>query len=370
MASVSFRNVSKRYGAITALDSLDLDIAAGEFVSLLGPSGSGKSTTLNILSGLQDADCGTVVIGDRDVTQLSPDKRDIALVFQNYALYPHMTVAENIAFPLEARKPRIGAAEIDRKVQAAAESLGIGDLLARYPKEISGGQQQRVALGRAMVRDPKVFLLDEPLSNLDARLRIRMRRDLKALHSALKSTIVYVTHDQSEAMTLSDRIAIFNKGRLQQLATPHDIYNRPANLFVANFVGDRETNQLQGELVDEGGRRLVRGEGWSIALSRPSAQLSHRGAVTLGVRPEAIGLAHSGDGDAIVGKVVHTELAGPDLYVLAALPGRAEVSLRCGPGTSASIGETIALHFAEDRIHLFDPSSGLCISHGAPPAGR
>lgn len=370
MASVSFRNVSKRYGAITALDSLDLDIAAGEFVSLLGPSGSGKSTTLNILSGLQDADSGTVLIGDRDVTELSPDKRDIALVFQNYALYPHMTVAENIAFPLEARKPRIGVVEIDRKVQAAAESLGIGDLLARYPKEISGGQQQRVALGRAMVRDPKVFLLDEPLSNLDARLRIRMRRDLKALHSALKSTIVYVTHDQSEAMTLSDRIAIFNKGRLQQLATPHDIYNRPANLFVANFVGDHETNQLHGELVDEGGRRLVRGEGWSIALSRPSAQINHRGAVTLGVRPEAIGLARSGDEDAIAGQVVHTELAGPDLYILAALPGGAEVSLRCEPGTSASIGETVVLRFAEDRIHLFDPSSGQCISHGAPPTGR
>jgi multiple sugar transport system ATP-binding protein len=370
MASVSFRNVSKRYGAVTALDSLDLDIAAGEFVSLLGPSGSGKSTTLNILSGLQDADAGTVLIGDRDVTQLSPDKRDIALVFQNYALYPHMTVAENIAFPLEARRPRASVAEINRKVQMTAESLGIGDLLARYPKEISGGQQQRVALGRAMVRNPKVFLLDEPLSNLDARLRIRMRRDLKALHSSLKSTIVYVTHDQSEAMTLSDRIAIFNKGRLQQVATPHDIYNRPANLFVANFVGDRETNQLKGDLVDEGGRKLVRGEGWSIALSRPAAQLGYRGAVTLGIRPEAVALAHPVDKNAIAGRVVHTELAGPDLYILAALPGGAEVSLRCEPGTSAAIGENIAVRFAEERIHVFDPASGTCVSHGAPPLAR
>jgi multiple sugar transport system ATP-binding protein len=370
MASVSFRNVSKSYGPVTALDSLDLEIKAGEFVSLLGPSGSGKSTTLNILSGLQDADGGTVLIGDRDVTHLSPDKRDIALVFQNYALYPHMTVAENIAFPLEARRPRASADVVSRKVQATADSLGIGDLLARYPKEISGGQQQRVALGRAMVRDPKVFLLDEPLSNLDARLRIRMRRDLKALHSALKSTIVYVTHDQSEAMTLSDRIAIFNKGRLQQVATPHDIYNRPANLFVANFVGDRETNLLQGELVEEGGRRLVRGQAWSFVLSRPSTQISHRGAVTLGIRPEAVGFARPGDKDGIAGQVVHTELAGPDLYILAALSGGAEVSLRCEPGTSVSIGEQIALQMAEDRIHLFDPASGQCISHGAPPTGR
>ena len=370
MANVSFKNVSKRYGDVTALDNLNLEVAAGEFVSLLGPSGSGKSTTLNILSGLQDAVSGQVFIGERDVTNLSPEKRDVALVFQNYALYPHMTVAENIAFPLEARRPRVSATEINLKVQAVVESLGIEELLARYPKEISGGQQQRVALGRAMVRDPKVFLLDEPLSNLDARLRIRMRRDLKALHSSLKSTIVYVTHDQSEAMTMSDRIAIFDKGILQQIATPRDIYNLPANLFVANFVGDRETNQLQGELVEEGGNCFIRGSAWNIPLSRSSEQIRYKGAVTIGIRPESVKLGKADDGLSISGQVVHTELAGPDLYILAALVGGEEVSLRCESGTSVSIGEAIPLNIAEDRIHIFDPVSGNCLSHGVPHAGR
>src|SRR5690606_12284141 len=205
MSAVTFNSVSKRYGAITALDDLDLVIGEGEFVSLLGPSGSGKSTTLNLLAGLISADSGSIHIGEREITHLPPEQRDLAMVFQNYALYPHMTVAENIAFPLEARKPRPDKADIARRVERVADTLGVGNLLARYPKEISGGQQQRVALGRAMVRDPRVFLLDEPLSNLDARLRVRMRRDLKELHRQLGSTIVYVTHDQSEAMTLSDR---------------------------------------------------------------------------------------------------------------------------------------------------------------------
>lgn len=370
MASVSFRNTSKRYGKVIALDGLDLDIKAGEFVSLLGPSGSGKSTTLNILSGLQEADGGTISIDGKDVTDVPPDKRDIALVFQNYALYPHLTVAENIAFPLEARRPRMATTQIREKVRVTAASLGIGDLLARYPKEISGGQQQRVALGRAMVRDPKVFLLDEPLSNLDARLRIRMRRDLKALHAKLGSTIVYVTHDQSEAMTLSDRIAIFNKGRLQQVASPSDIYNRPSNLFVANFVGDRETNQLTGDLIEEGHRLLVRGPGWQMALSRPPGSVDHRGPIVLGVRPEAVAIAASGSAGAIPAEVAQTELAGPDLFVFATIPGGGEVSLRCEPGVTVTAGESIGLRFAEERIHVFDPESGTCISHGIPPAAR
>ncbi|MBS7700587.1 MULTISPECIES: ABC transporter ATP-binding protein [unclassified Chelatococcus] len=365
MAEVSFRSVSKRYGAVTALADLDLDIAPGEFVSLLGPSGSGKSTTLNLLSGLQDVDGGRIVIGGRDVTHVAPDKRDIALVFQNYALYPHLTIFENIAFPLEARG--LGSkADIEKKVNATAATLGIGDLLGRYPKEISGGQQQRVALGRAMVRDPKVFLLDEPLSNLDARLRIRMRRDLKALHAKLGSTIVYVTHDQSEAMTLSDRIAIFNRGRLQQLGTPDEIYNRPVNIFVANFVGDRETNFFDAELVvTSDGQRLL-GEGFVIPLDRPAPSSPARNGVKVGIRPECVIITGSGSEGTIPAEVSGTELAGPDLYVFARLPGGEELGCRCEPHVSVRVGELVHLRLDQRRIHLFDPASETCISHGAP----
>lgn len=365
MADVSFRSVSKRYGAVTALADLDLDIAPGEFVSLLGPSGSGKSTTLNLLSGLQDVDGGRIIIGGRDVTHVAPDKRDIALVFQNYALYPHLTIFENIAFPMEARG--LGSkADIEKKVNATAVTLGIGDLLGRYPKEISGGQQQRVALGRAMVRDPKVFLLDEPLSNLDARLRIRMRRDLKALHAKLGSTIVYVTHDQSEAMTLSDRIAIFNRGRLQQLGTPDEIYNRPVNIFVANFVGDRETNFFDAELAVAGDGLRLLGEGFVIPLDRPIPSSSAQGRVKVGIRPEGVTIAGSGGEGTIPAEVSGTELAGPDLYVFARLPGGEELGCRCEPHLSIRVGERVHLRPDPRRIHLFDPASEACISHGAP----
>lgn len=362
MTEVSFRSVSKHYGAVTALESLDLDIAPGEFVSLLGPSGSGKSTTLNLLSGLQDADGGQIIIGGRDVTHVAPDKRDIALVFQNYALYPHLTIFENIAFPLEARG--LGSkADILKKVNATAVMLGIGDLLGRYPKEISGGQQQRVALGRAMVRDPKVFLLDEPLSNLDARLRIRMRRDLKALHAKLGSTIIYVTHDQSEAMTLSDRIAIFNRGRLQQLGTPDEIYNRPVNIFVANFVGDRETNIFDASLAVSGDGAQLVGDGFAITLDR---SVPARGGVRVGIRPESVAIADSGGDGTIPAEVSGSELAGPDLYVFARLPGGEELSCRCGPHVSVRVGELVHLRPDPRRIHLFDPASETCISHGTP----
>jgi ABC-type sugar transport system ATPase subunit len=352
MSSVTFRGVTKKYGAVTALDDLDLVVEDGEFVSLLGPSGSGKSTTLNLLAGLMDADSGTIHIGQRDVTPLPPEQRDIAMVFQNYALYPHLTVFENIAFPLEARKPRPDAAAIRQRVEKVAGTLGIAPLLARYPKEISGGQQQRVALGRAMVRDPKVFLLDEPLSNLDARLRIRMRRDLKALHQALRSTIVYVTHDQSEAMTLSTRIAVFNHGRLQQYAPPADIYDRPANEFVANFVGDRETNFLDGRMED-GAFATAFG---AIALPAPTLP----GAVRLGVRPEAVSLA---PGDFAV--VLLRELAGADLFLTLRAPDGTEIVARADPRQStAQEGDRTGIAFDPARLHLFD-AAGDALWHGA-----
>ena len=356
MSAVNFQNVSKRYGAITALDNLDLVIGDGEFVSLLGPSGSGKSTTLNLLAGLIAADSGSIHIGEREITHLPPEQRDLAMVFQNYALYPHMTVAENIAFPLEARKPRPDKAEIVRRVERVAETLGVGNLLARYPKEISGGQQQRVALGRAMVRDPRVFLLDEPLSNLDARLRVRMRRDLKELHRQLGSTIVYVTHDQSEAMTLSDRVAVFAQGKLQQVAPPLEIYNNPVNTFVANFVGDREANFLDGELEGEETLTFRRGA-ITIDLGRRQLRNANR-RVTLGVRPEAV-FIEPANADGLRAEVILTELAGAELFVYLRLAGGDELGVRCDPReVSVAVGDVIGIRLDPQRIHLFDQESG------------
>lgn len=361
MSVVTFSNVSKRYGAVTALDGLDLVVGDGEFVSLLGPSGSGKSTTLNLLAGLMAADAGTIRIGERDVTQLPPEQRDLAMVFQNYALYPHMTVAENIAFPLAARRPRPDKSEIDRRVERVADTLGVGNLLARYPKEISGGQQQRVALGRAMVRDPHVFLLDEPLSNLDARLRVRMRRDLKELHRQLGSTIVYVTHDQSEAMTLSDRVAVFSQGKLQQVAPPLEIYNNPVNTFVANFVGDRETNFLDGML--EGDDTLTFRKGTTRVSVGQRKLRTTRQKVTLGVRPEAVTLTRPGAEAAIHSEVVLTELAGAELFVYVRLDSGDEVGARCDPrDISVKPGDRVGVQFDPHRIHLFDQDSGQTLA--------
>ena len=363
MSAVRFSGVSKNYGPVVALAGLDLDVAEGEFLSLLGPSGSGKSTTLGLLAGLIDADGGKIEIAGRDVTALPPEKRDLAMVFQNYALYPHLTVMENIAFPLEARKPKPDATDIRRKVEAVAQALGIGPLLARYPREISGGQQQRVALGRAMVRDPKVFLLDEPLSNLDARLRIRMRRDLKALHAQLGSTIVYVTHDQSEAMTLSSRIAIFNHGKLQQVAPPAEIYDRPANEFVANFVGDREMNFLDGELALQGGVPRFVCAGGAIALHQSASALGG-GKFRMGIRAEAIEPGR--DKGELRGVVALAELAGPDLFLTVRLADGAEIVARADPRDfTAREGEAVSLAFDPARIHLFDVETGIARHHGA-----
>ncbi|HEV7268270.1 MAG TPA: ABC transporter ATP-binding protein [Falsiroseomonas sp.] len=362
MSTVTFEGVSKRYGEVVALDTLDLRVEEGEFVSLLGPSGSGKSTTLNLLAGLMDADTGSIRIGARDITGLPPEQRDIAMVFQNYALYPHLTVFENIAFPLEARKPRPDTATIRTRVERVAGTLGVAPLLARYPREISGGQQQRVALGRAMVRDPKVFLLDEPLSNLDARLRIRMRRDLKALHHQLGSTIVYVTHDQAEAMTLSSRVAVFDHGKLQQYGPPTEIYERPANVFVANFVGDRETNFLDGE-VEAGPDGLVFATALGrIALDRDGSVLRGARDIRLGVRPEAVSVERDPESEL---RVILTELAGADLFLTVRGHGETEVVARADPRViRLTEGEGVRLRFDPTRLHLFDAGTGAAVSHG------
>jgi len=362
MSAVRFVGVGKRFGDVEALSDLHLAIDAGEFVSLLGPSGSGKSTSLNLLAGLLPIDAGDIFIGDRRVNDLPPDRRDLAMVFQNYALYPHMTVFENIAFPLRARGRNFPDADIARKVDAVAATLGVTDLLARYPKELSGGQQQRVALGRAMVRDPKVFLLDEPLSNLDARLRIRMRKDIKALHDALQSTIVYVTHDQSEAMTLSSRIAVFDRGRLQQYGTPDDVYNRPANLFVANFVGEREINRIDGMLESAADGLRFRGAGLVVALAATPARMAEFAgrAVTLAVRAE--GVMPTGDETGVAAKVTQTELSGPDQIVYASAGDDVELCCRADPAAHLRKGQSIRLRFQPERLHFFDPSTSRSLS--------
>ena len=362
MSAVSFQGVVKRFGEVVALDTLDLSIEAGEFVSLLGPSGSGKSTTLNVLAGLLDAEEGRIFIGDRDVTDESPDRRDLALVFQNYALYPHMTVFENIAFPLRARKrrSRLAEAEIARRVEAVAGTLGIHELLARFPRELSGGQQQRVSLGRAMVRDPQVFLLDEPLSNLDARLRIRMRRDLKELHRRIGSTIIYVTHDQAEAMSMSSRIAVFSEGRLQQFAPPEEIYNRPANLFVANFVGERELVVIEAEARQGPDGLHVAGGGLDLRL--PEAHLTEAGSdlrqVHIGLRAEAVRFAQEGEPNSFAAEVSQTELSGPDLIVFARTAAGTEVFCRTEPVNKVAAGETRAFAIVPRHVMLFDPVTG------------
>ena len=250
--SVRFVDVAKRYGEVIAVAGVNLDIRPGQFVTLLGPSGCGKSTTLNMIAGLELPTEGRIFIGDRDVTTMSPADRDIAMVFQSYALYPHLTIFENIAFPLRARRRRIAEADVVRKVGEAAAILGLEQLLGRFPREVSGGQRQRVALGRAMVRTPTVYLLDEPLSNLDQQLRVQMRSELKDLHQRLGATMLYVTHDQGEALTLSDVIAVMSAGRIEQVGAPKELYSRPANLFVARFLGEPGMNILEGRL--DGGK--------------------------------------------------------------------------------------------------------------------
>ncbi|MEZ5659894.1 MAG: ABC transporter ATP-binding protein [Burkholderiaceae bacterium] len=359
-AKVSFRGVSKHYGDLVALDHLDLEIQTGEFVSLLGPSGSGKSTTLNLLAGLIRADSGQITIDDRIVNDLSPDKRNIAMVFQSYALYPHMTVRENLAFPLRVRHRRQSEAQITEAIARVAPGLGLQDLLHRYPKELSGGQQQRVALGRAMIRDPSVLLLDEPLSNLDVRLRIQMRRDIKALHERVHATTIYVTHDQSEALGLSDRIAVFSRGKLQQVGPPDAIYDRPVNMFVANFVGERGMNFFDAGLSTEAGQPVLTAPGLRLVVASVDAKADAQ--LTLGVRAEGIRPARDGEAGDVQGQVEQIELSGPDKILIVTLAGGQEVQCRTDAMLPVHRGDTLALVLERARLRLFDKPSGRALA--------
>lgn len=348
MANVIFKDVHKRFGSFVALERLDLDIHDGEFVALLGPSGCGKSTTLRMLAGLEFPTSGEIRIGDRVINDLAPGKRDIAMVFQSYALYPHMTVGENIAYPLKKRGIK-GKARAEA-VQKAAELLQLEALLDRKPKQLSGGQQQRVALGRALVRDPQVFLLDEPLSNLDAKLRSYMRAELIELHARLGKTMVYVTHDQLEAMTMANRIAVMHGGRVQQFDTPDAIYNRPANRFVAGFIGTPPMNQIDG--TAEGDHIVISGH--RIPFNRADfVDNLADGPVVLGVRPEFVAI---GSGDGLPATVRLAENTGHETIVTLELPDQTRISARVEAARKLDVGQKVALRFDPAAIHLFEAS--------------
>jgi len=350
MASVGFENVRKTFGAAVAVENLDLAIEEGEFVSLLGPSGCGKTTTLRMLAGLEYPTGGRIRIGGRVVNDVPPAKRDIAMVFQSYALYPHMTVAENIAYPL--RKRGVRKRERGPLVRRTAELLQLEALLDRKPRQLSGGQQQRVALGRALIREPEVFLLDEPLSNLDAKLRAHMRAELIQLHQRIGKTTVYVTHDQLEAMTMSTRIAVMQAGVLQQFAPPADIYHSPANLFVAGFIGTPSMTLIEGEATSDGNQAVLVASALRIPIPAPAGGGRSR-AVTLGVRPEDV-VVGSGPIEARV-KIV--EPTGHETIVLLEI-GPATVTARVGDGTPLRPGESVRLSFRTEKLHLFDSETG------------
>ena len=351
MADVRLTGVTKRFGATEVLKGIDLEIADGEFVVFVGPSGCGKSTLLRTIAGLEETDGGEIAIGGRAVNDLSPSDRGIAMVFQSYALYPHMNVYENMAFGLKLAK--LDKAEIDRRVRGAAETLNITDYLDRKPKALSGGQRQRVAIGRAIVREPQVFLFDEPLSNLDAALRVRMRYEFASLHERLKTTMVYVTHDQVEAMTLADRIVVLNGGVVEQVGRPMDLYERPCNLFVAGFIGSPKMNLLPAEIVavSARGATVRTGAGESVTVDVDASGAAPGDAVTLGVRPEHLSL--SGRGDSLTARVTFVETLGHATYAYLTAGETAVTVLLPGDARPAA-GESLTLRVAPGQAHLFD----------------
>ncbi len=350
MSKVEYRAVEKRFGEVVALSTFDLEVPDGAFLVMLGPSGCGKTTALRILAGLERPTAGSVVLGDRDVTNLQPRDRDVAMVFQSYALYPHMTVEENVAYPLRIRS--VGKVERARAVQEAAEALEIGHLLGRRPRELSGGQRQRVALARAIVRDPACFLMDEPLSNLDARLRASMRGELKRLQKRLGATTLYVTHDQAEATTMADLVAVMSEGVLQQLGTPDEIYDRPANRFVATFVGSPAANVLSGEL--DADRRSFVVENTPIRLPDGSLELgAANGLVEIGVRPEDVRLVAPDVEGALRGEVYVVEPMGNETLVDVRI-AESIVTVRAKRGWNEPIGAPVAIQIDPKTTCLFD----------------
>ena len=355
MASVEIRDVRKAYGSTAVIHGVNVDIKDGEFVVLVGPSGCGKSTLLRMIAGLENITGGQISIGGRVVNDVPPKERDIAMVFQNYALYPHMTVYDNMGFSLKLRKA--DKAEIEKRVSQAADILGLKPLLERYPRQLSGGQRQRVAMGRAIVRNPQVFLFDEPLSNLDAKLRVAMRTEIKELHQRLKTTTVYVTHDQIEAMTMADKIVVMHDGIVEQIGEPLELYDRPANMFVAGFIGSPAMNFLKGKLDGSAaGAAFVSDAGLSLPLGNAPAASDGR-PVVLGVRPEHLHAA--ADGAPVDVSVV--EPMGSETQIVAHMGGQELICLfrdRVMPHP----GETIRITCDPNLVHLFDPDSGKTLA--------
>jgi multiple sugar transport system ATP-binding protein len=350
MAGVDFVDVRKSFGAFPVIKGVNIEIEDGEFVILVGPSGCGKSTLLRMLAGLENITAGEIRIGDRVVNALAPKERDIAMVFQNYALYPHMKVADNMGFSLMLAGT--DRAEIDRRVNAAADILGLSSLLDRFPRQLSGGQRQRVAMGRAIVRDPQVFLFDEPLSNLDAKLRVAMRAEIKELHQRLKTTTVYVTHDQIEAMTMADKIVVMHDGIVEQVGAPLDLYDNPANLFVAGFIGSPAMNMIKGRLSPENGNAFVATDGTILPVVRPTAEAKGRDLV-YGLRPEYITL----DADGLPAEIVVIEPTGYETHMIVKLGG-ADVTCVFRERIDVRPGETIRVSIDAGHVHLFDVETG------------
>ncbi len=348
MANVNIRNVQKRFGAVNVIRDISVDIADGEFVVLVGPSGCGKSTLLRMIAGLEEMSDGEIRIGARDVSNLRARDRDIAMVFQNYALYPHMSVADNMGFALKLKKA--DTSEISERVTKAANILGLEKLLDRYPKQLSGGQRQRVAMGRALVRDPQVFLFDEPLSNLDAKLRVQMRAEIKSLHQRIKTTTIYVTHDQIEAMTMADKIVVLHDGVIEQVGAALELYDRPANLFVAGFIGSPSMNFIDGR-IEEGVFRTEMG--LILPLPENIKSAPPAGQLVYGIRPEHIRASQGGIG----GRAEIVEGTGSEIFAKLDCNGE-QISCLFRERLAIAYGDTVSIAIDPASVHLFDKSTG------------
>ncbi|SHK28832.1 ABC transporter ATP-binding protein [Paramaledivibacter caminithermalis] len=366
MAGLNLRKINKIYpNGFHAVKDFNLEIEDKEFIIFVGPSGCGKSTTLRMIAGLEEISSGEMYIGDNLVNDVAPKDRDIAMVFQNYALYPHMTVYDNMAFGLKMRK--VPKDEIKKRVEEAATILGIEDLLKRKPKQLSGGQRQRVALGRAIVREPKVFLMDEPLSNLDAKLRVQMRAELSKLHQKLQTTIIYVTHDQTEAMTMGTRIVVMKDGIIQQVADPQTIYNQPSNMFVAGFIGSPQMNFLDGQLYEENDELCFKFKNNTVKLPKDKAGVLRKNnqinkEVVLGVRPEDIkNESNTRDKvDFITSKVEVKEQLGSETYLYLDIDSKKLIA-RVKPTFNPQIGDDVKIYFDMNKIHIFDKETEKAI---------
>jgi len=361
MTEIKLKQVRKSYGTVKVLQGIDLTVGTGEFCVFVGPSGCGKSTLLRVIAGLDDVSSGTIEIDGETVNNLSASSRGLAMVFQSYALYPHMSVYKNMAFGLENSK--MPKPEIDRRVREAAELLQITDYLDRKPKALSGGQRQRVAIGRAIVREPKAFLLDEPLSNLDAELRVTMRKELAALHAKIGDTMIYVTHDQTEAMTLADKIVVLQSGRIEQTGAPLDIYNNPQNVFVAGFIGSPRMNLIEAT-ANQGA------DGWTLTAPNMSVPVPNvdgliNGAqCTVGIRPEHVSIATEGSGHTEA-QVAFAEQLGGETYLYCDVGGSSQITVHQPGQLPVITGQTLALHFALENMHLFDANGQVIVNQVA-----